>query len=128
MWTIVLAMGREPIAQVLAAKLADFIGVRVISERDYLTAADIACSRDAQTVLFELAEWGVYDADYCLRLCERLRKDAPDCGLILLCPEGDEVSVAAAVQARREGMIDDFVFYDASTDFLVSKLLLGRRA
>ncbi|MCL2045279.1 MAG: hypothetical protein FWG88_02700 [Oscillospiraceae bacterium] len=128
MWTIILAMERIPIAQVLEAKLLDFSDVQVISVADYVKAASIACSRKAQMVLFEIAEWGEYDADYCLFQCARLRSEAPDCGIILLCPETDESSVAAAVHARLDGIIDDFVFYDASTDFLVSKLLLGRRA
>jgi hypothetical protein len=75
----------------------------------------------ANTVLIEIAETGKYDAGYCLSLCVRVR--APGRKLFLLCPEQDETSVSAVIRAKRQGLIEDFMFYSASVDYLVSKLL-----
>ena len=97
--------------------------VRTVCEPDYAKAADTAIARGAGAALIEIAETGRYDADYCLALCARLRREAPGCRLLLLCPEQDESSIAAAVAAKRNGQIDDFLFCDATTDYLESKLL-----
>ena len=123
MLTIVLAMLRQPVAQGLIINLRKTSGVQVFYESDYTKAADAAVVYSADIAFIEVAETGEYDADYCLDICCRLRGDAPGCRLMLLCPEMDEPSVSAAIEAQRSGRVDDFLFYDASTDFLLSKLL-----
>ena len=123
MRTIILAMMRRPVAQGLIAKLSAVTGIRAVYEPDYAKAADVAGDCGADTVLFEVAESGQYVSDYCLALCNRLRSEAAGCRLLLLCPESDELCVSAAMRGRIDGLIDDFLFYDASTEFLVSKLL-----
>ena len=125
MRSIILAMLRQPLAQRLIAKLNKAVGVRAIYESDYdkvLSAVSAGC---ADTILIEIAEKGIYDAEFCLALCATLRRETPDCRLLLLCPEKDETSVSAVLRGRRGGWIDDFLFYDASIDFLVSKLLVS---
>jgi hypothetical protein len=39
-----------------------------------------------------------------------------------MCPENSSDGRHAAEEARRSGLIDDYVFYDASLDYLISKL------
>jgi len=120
-----LVMLRQPVAQGLMYKLGDLSGdhphVRVFHELDYANAEYTANSNTADVALIEAAETGEYDVFYCLALCARLRASA--CKLLLLCPEQDEASVSAAVEAKQNDLIEDFVFYDASIDYLISKLL-----
>lgn len=40
-----------------------------------------------------------------------------------MCPEQDEKSIKQVVDAKGKKQIDDFVFYDVTTDYLASKLL-----
>ena len=78
--------------------------------------------------LIEVAEDGEPDMSRCLALCGRLHKQAPECKLLLLLPGADKPGVARAANARKEGIIEDFVFYDASSDYLISKLLSMQRS
>ena len=125
MQTIILAMQRRPVAQVLISKMHENPGIQVVYEPEYDSLATDAADYGADAVLIEVSETGIYDAGYCLALCLRLRMEAPACRLLLLCPEQDEASVSAAVEAARSGLIDDFLFYDASIDFITAKLLTG---
>ena len=41
---------------------------------------------------------------------------------MLMCPEGQAEAVHRAIEAKRKGEIDDFVFYDVSLDYLAASL------
>ena len=125
MRTIILAMLRRPVAQGLIAELDKAAGVRAVYESDYERVTCAVSSRGADTLLIEVAEKGKYVVDYCLSLCDGVRNEAPGCRLLLLCPEQDESCVWAVLGGMGAGRIDDFLFCDASTDFLVSKLLVA---
>lgn len=123
MQVAVLLMRRGPIAQALGRKLNESPDTTSLHEPDYARAAGtIACS-GAGVALIEVGETSDYGARHCLDLCRRLRKCAPCCKLVLMCPEQDEAGVCQMIQAKKGGQIDDFVFYDASLDYLSSKLL-----
>ncbi|MDL2214259.1 hypothetical protein LJB76_01710 [Clostridia bacterium OttesenSCG-928-O13] len=123
MQTIVLVMRRRPVAQGLMLRLEAEPGLTAIFEPDYANADVAIRSHGAGITLIEACESGDYDTSHCLVLCARLRKKTPGCKLLLMCPEQDKGSVSQAVQAKRDGCIDDFVFYDSTTDYLTSKLL-----
>ena len=123
MQTIILIMLRQPVAQRLFQKLHNDSGTRVILESDYHKAISVVEAHDAYTVLIEVTESGEYDAAFCLDLCKRIQSNSPQCRRLLLCPEQDELSVLTAVEAVRDGRINDFLFYDVSIDYLASKLL-----
>jgi len=97
--------------------------VSVFYEPDY-TQADICVKRNnAKVVFIEASETGVYDVMHCLDICAKLREEVSGCKLILMCPEQDEEAVAQTVSAKHNGDIDDFVFYEASFEYLSSKIL-----
>ncbi len=121
MRTIVLVMLRKPVAQGIIQKLHNNPSIRLLHESDYNNAHNAIRENAAEVALVEIAETGEYTADYCLALCAKLR--ASNCKLLLLCPEQDEGSVAMAVEAKQAGYIEDFIFYDASIEYLTSKLL-----
>jgi hypothetical protein len=41
---------------------------------------------------------------------------------MLMCSERQIDAVSSAIQAKRKGEIDDFVFYDVSLDYLAASL------
>lgn len=122
MQTILLMMKRKAVAQGLMRRLQADRALQLIFEADYKQTASAVRTHNATALLLEVAESGECDITYCLELCARLRREAPGCKILLLCPEQDKDSVEKAVQAKWEGRIDDFIFYDASIDYLASKL------
>jgi DNA-binding NarL/FixJ family response regulator len=123
MQIIVLVMQRGLAAQGLMRKLRDDPAFQLVFVPSYSSAAETIRSRNAGIALIEVAETAEHDVARCLALCAQLRRQAPLCKLLLMCPEQDEAAVTRTVKAKREGHIDDFVFYDASAEFLVFKLL-----
>ena len=123
MRTILLITPRQPIAQILTQRLRDAPFIRFVHEPDYSRFDSGLSSYGADTALIEAQESGEYGIAYCLSLCDRLRIETPGCRVLLLCPEQDAAGVSAAINAKRAGRIDDFLFCDATTDYLTSKLL-----
>jgi hypothetical protein len=120
---ILLVMQRKAIVQGLINRLRNYPDILLIYEPDYPNAEASTRRYDAKVALIEAAESGPYDTAYCLTLCERLRQQTPGCALLLMCPEQDQQSVKLVVSAKGEKQIDDFVFYDVTIDYLVSKLI-----
>lgn len=118
----ILIMHREGIVQGLKNKLNDPLGVFLIHEPEYSNANKIIHKFSAKVALVEVIESGQYNMDYCLALCRQLRKDNPQCKLLLMCSEQNEHSVNRVIEAKGKKEIDDFVFYDVTMDYLASKL------
>ena len=120
--TVLLIMQRASLAQGLMAKVRDVPGIQLCYEPDYANA-DVAIRTHLATgALLEVSEDGVHDMDFCLTLCAWLREVVPHCRLMLMCPEGQTENVYRAVEAKQRGIIDDFVFYDVSLDYLAASL------
>lgn len=122
MSNIMLIMNRKSIAQGFVDKFQKSQDTNLIYESDYHNANVAIDSCNANVALIEATESGPYDMDYCLTLCKGLRKQSPDCKLLLMCPEQDEKIIKQVVDAKRQKQIDDFVFYDVTIDYLASKL------
>ena len=120
---VMLIMQRKSIAQGFMDRLRDSPDIRLIYESNYRNADIAIRSNNAKAALIEATESGPYGMSYCLMLCERLRKQTPDCKLIMMCPEQDEQSVKQVIIAKGKKQIDDFVFYDVSNEYLASKLI-----
>lgn len=120
---VILIMQRKAIVQALMTKLGGNPGIRLIFEPNYSKAPVVIHNQAAKVALIEVAESGRYDMLYCLTLCKQLRKAAPDCKLLLMCPEQNEGSVKLVINAKCGKQIDDFVFYDVTIDYLASKML-----
>ena len=123
MSAIVLIMWRRAIAESLLTKLNTGTVVRLCYEPDYSQAGKCVKENNAKVALIEAAETGALDVSRCLEICALLRKEAENCKLILMCPDQDEEAVAQTVRAMQDGRIDDFVFYEASFEYLSSKIL-----
>lgn len=123
MHTVALMMKRRPVAQDLMERLKGEPGLHFCYEPDYANADVAIRSHGATVALIEAAENEEFGIDYCLALCSWLRQVDPACKLLLMCPEKETGSVEKVVQAKRDGAVDDFVFYDVSAEYLVSVLL-----
>ena len=95
---LALIMKRKILAQSLMKLVREEKGISMCFKPDYADAGIVIRGSGATCALIEVSESGEYDMDYCLALCTRLRKETPDCKLILLCPETDEEYVALAVK------------------------------
>ena len=120
--TVLLIMRRASLAQGLMAKVQDTPGMQLCYEPDYANADVAIRSHLATGALLEVAEDGAQDIDFCLALCAWLREVTPHCRLMLMCPKGQAEAVHRAIEAKRKGEIDDFVFYDVSLDYLAASL------
>ena len=120
--TVILVMHRASLAQGIMAKMRDAPGIQLCYEPDYANADVAIRSHLASGVLLEVSEDGEQDIGFCLALCAWLREVTPHCRLMLMCPEGQMEAVRRAIEAKRKGEIDDFVFYDVSLDYLADSL------
>lgn len=122
MTSIVLIMHRKAIVQELISKLQDTTDRPRIYESNYYHAIDSIRSYGGKVALIEVAESGFYNMTYCLRLCQQIREEVPGCKLLMMCPDQDERIVKEVIQTKGKGLINDFVFYDVTLDYLISKL------
>ena len=123
MRNIVLLMNRKSVAEGIMNSHKDRQGFDLIYEPNYKNANIIIGNHKAKAALIEVAESGPYDLEYCLDLCNELKKNTPKCKLIVMCSEQDERSVKQVIYAKGKDEIDDFVFYDVTIDYLTSKLM-----
>ncbi len=65
-----------------------------------------------------LAEQGAIEP-----LCEELRSAAPALRILLLVQQYDSAGRDAAMSAIKRKLADDYIFFDASLDYFLSKLL-----
>ena len=122
MQVVILVMRRKSIAQGLVRMLMKKSTLSIYFEPDYVDVDDAIRSIGAKVALIEVAEYDEYGISYCLALCSCLRKETPDCKLILMCSEKDEKCVDEVVSAKKNRCIDDFVFYDTSVEYIAAKL------
>ena len=119
--TILLAMYRRVLSEYLIT-LTD-TNFNVVAEQNYALATLAAETCKPDLVLVEIPESGQWrSAEKCLALCDMIRSQFPHCKQVILCDEKDTITCQAAIQARQEQRIDDFLFYTNSTKYMFSKL------
>ena len=104
------------------SSLQDSEELTLIYEPNYNNSNSAITGHNAKVALIEATESGPYDIRYCLELCKNLREKTPECKLVLMCPEQDEKSVKQVIKAKGNKLIDDFIFYDVTMSYLLSKL------
>ena len=77
---------------------------------------------DAEVLKIDTAVVDAADSNETKRVCETLRQAVPGCRLLLLVPQDGKTGRKMAIQSIRSKAADDFVFYDASLDYLFAKL------
>jgi DNA-binding NarL/FixJ family response regulator len=117
-----LMLCRRVIADLLISAIEKQDGVEAFGEYIYKNAMIAAISRKPDIALVEIPEQYGCPADDTLIVSEKIMEASPGCKIVMLCPERDEASVNACIEAKKTGKIEDFLFYDSSVDYLVSKL------
>jgi len=120
---VLLVMNRKMLSDALIAQSGNDARFELKAEQNYATAALTAESCSPTITVVEIPESGPWNsADKCLAICDVIRRQLPDCKQVILCSENDADSCHAAIQAKRERRVDDFLFYDNSVNYLFSKL------
>ncbi len=110
----------DAIVQVFAGDTeSDFI-----VERVYTPEEIHQYSRIATVVLMETTEFApAYSFESRMKIREQLKKENPDCKIVLIVDENSEKNLAdRVVDAKRRGQIDNFVFGTVSAAYLKAVL------
>ena len=75
-----------------------------------------------EVAVISLPEGTLKDKNAALGTCEKIRVAAPSCRVLLLLSQDDVEGKKLAVEAIRDKLADDFVFYDTSLSYLFAKL------
>lgn len=70
----------------------------------------------------DVIEGASKETEMTLSFCKELRNAVPHCRLLLLVSQGDKAGQKMAIDAIRNQVADDFVFYDTSLAYLFAKL------
>ncbi|MGI6168725.1 MAG: hypothetical protein ACOYI4_03275 [Christensenellales bacterium] len=120
---ILLIMSRKILSDALIAQTQDDMRFELCADQNYDAAVGTAISYKPEVVVVEVPESGNWrSAERCLGICDAIRKQVAGCKQVLLCCESDVDSCRAAIQAKQENRIDDFLFYDTSVNYLLCKL------
>jgi DNA-binding NarL/FixJ family response regulator len=119
---VMLMLCRRVIADLLISVIEKQGGVEAFGEYIYKNAVTTAISRKPDIALVEIPEQYGNPADDTFIVSEGIKEASPGCKIVMLCPEKDKASVNACTEAKKAGKIEDFLFYDSSVDYLVSKL------
>ena len=119
---VMLLLCRRVIADLLIKSLERNSDVEAFGVYDFNNAVNAAISRKPNIALVEIPEKHGAPAIDALDVCEGIKTAIADCKIVLLCPEQDKASVNSCVEAKKQGKIEDFLFYDSGVDYLVSKL------
>ena len=63
------------------------------------------------------------DIEQARALCQNLRSQLPECKIMILVSQENELGKRAAMNAKKRMLIDDFIFYDTSLDYLITKFV-----
>ena len=96
------------------------VSVSYIQNYDYLVINDLA---NINVILIEVAESGKFNIHYCLNLINNVVSKVSGIKVIVMCSDQDEASIKLVLKAKKAKIIDDFLFYDVTIDYLISKLL-----
>ena len=120
---VLLVMQRKIISDSLICQSKNDPRFIFTAEEKYSTAVLTAEACSAEIVVLEIPESGLWSsADKCLSICDVIRNQLPSCKLMIICCENDTNTYRAVIHAKQEQRIDDFLFYDCSINYLLSKL------
>ena len=120
---VLLAMKRKMLSDALVEHAAGDTRFEMTAAQNYSAAVLTAERCMPDIVILEIPESGLWkQADKCLAVCDEIRRQLPDCSQVILCSENDTQACSAAIRAKQENRIDDFLFYDSSVQYLFSKL------
>jgi len=119
---VMLVLCRRVIAKLFIEHIENNTNMEAFGGYEFGDAKKMALVRQPTLALVEIPERHGDPALDTLNVCEEIKEASPGCKVMLMCPEQDKKSVLACVEAKRRGKIDDYIFYEASPEYLTSKL------
>ena len=120
--SVLLVLCRRILAGLLVESIRKRTGMEAYELVEFDRAKDMSMLYKPKLALVEVPERNGSPTLDALTVCKEIKEASPGCKVILICPENDEDSVKASLNAIRGGEIDDFLFYDLSVDYLVAKI------
>ncbi|MEG0391265.1 MAG: hypothetical protein RR626_00720 [Anaerovoracaceae bacterium] len=115
-------MHRRMLAQSLLQWMQGDKNYTFLAEGSYEDAPLSAAVNKIDIAVIEVRESGENPAMEALLTANGIKKRCANSKVLILCPESSEKSKAAVVLAKQKNLIDDFVFYDASLEYLMKKI------
>lgn len=110
------ALFADAISQALTGSEIDF--EPLLSESPDDTVA-LCKSSNAYAIILEIAGYPPRRLEERLLLCEEIRANAPGCKLVFLVDEKADEALAAKVrQAKKDGLVDNFIYASVSPTYL----------
>ena len=120
---VLLVMQKRMLSDALIAQTSNDTRFTFTTEPRYASAVLTAEACSPEIAVLEIPESGSWNsAEKCFAVSDMIRRQLPDCKLVILCSEEDKESCQAAIQAKKGCRIDDFLFYDNSVHYLLCKL------
>lgn len=121
---IALITTNKILAQSLAAAIKvmstfEFEFILLLDSRQALLDAEIF---EIDVALIDVMDNDTKEKESPISFCEGLHNKLPNCHLLLLVSQDNSVSRNMATEAKRNNIVEDFVFYDASLKYLLAKL------
>jgi len=106
-----------------AAKARPELGLDIYLMIDIKKALLDASVLKTDVAVVDVADRTAEAFDAALALCGTLRAEVPDCRLVLMLSQEDAAGQKRAIEAKRNAEVDDFIFHDATLDYLLAKLV-----
>ena len=119
---VLLIMHRRIMSDAVKRSLSGNPDFELFLNQDYKNVKDYVLTYKPDITLVEIPESNAYHPKEYLEICVEVRETAPQCKLLLMCPENSDESKRAAVESMHSGIIEDFIFYDVSIEYLATKL------
>jgi hypothetical protein len=117
-----LVLCRKVIAKLLIEHITGNTRLEAIGVYEIDKAKKMAQIHQPVIALVEIPERHGKPALDAFDVCEDIKEACPGCKIMLMCPEQDGWSADACADAKRSGRIEDDIFYEASPEYLTSKL------
>ena len=121
---IVISICNSLMALSITQSLTQTGGFQTVSIRPGCREIARECADASADVLLMEAAFNIgVTLDDCLKEAKRLRSLRPECRTILLCDENSAPEVARRIAlAKKDGLIDDFVYSSVSESYLTAML------
>ena len=119
---VMLTLHRRILTEIFTNAIEKRPRMAAIIEHEYIKLETAVKERKPDVALLEVPERSGTPAQDTLTASDQIKTAHPSCKVMLMCPAADKKSVNECIRAKREKRIDDFLFYDASPDYLATVL------
>ena len=119
---VMLVLCRKIIAKLFIEHIKSKTQMEVIGVYEWNKVRNVVLVHHPTIALVEIPERHGEPAQEALDVCADIKKTCPECQIIMMCLEQDKKSIDVCVDAKRNGKIEDYIFYDTTPEYLTSKL------